>query len=108
MNLRWKTIFVDPACIASIIGGSKDGVAQVMYRRTPRFLPLVKIDIHIFSFLAGFKGVHAELEFDTRMVIGYNFVIILVGFYRNTINKRRNPQEALFGAHEMIKQMINK
>lgn len=68
----------------------------------------MKIDIHIFSFLVGLKEVYAELEFVTRIVIGYIVVIILVGFYRNTINKWRSPQEALFRAQEMIKQMINK
>lgn len=80
-----------------MIGGSRNGVAKVMYRRTTRCLALVKIDIHIFfSFLAELKEVYAKLELDARMVI------IPVGFYRNPIKKWRSPQGALFEAQEMI------
>ena len=95
-------------CIASMIGGSKNGVAKVMYHRTTRRLTVVKIDTHIFSFLAGLKEVYDELlESDNRMVVGYNVVIIPVGFYRNTMSKVKSPHEALLQAQEMIEHMVN-
>ena len=94
---------MEPACIASIIGGSKDGVAQGMYRRTTQCLALVRMDIHIFSFLAGFKGGYAEnrVQCENGHRLQY-VVIILVGFYRNIINKSRSLQMDLFRAQEMI------
>lgn len=79
-----------------------------MYHKITRRLTVVKIDTHIFSFLAGLKEVYDELlGSDNRMVVGYNVVIISVGFYRNTMSKVESPHEALLQAQEMIEHMVN-
>lgn len=94
-------------CIASMIGSSKNGVAKLMYHSTTRRLTVVKIDNHIWSFLAGLKDVYAELNaFNTKMAIGYNVVVIPVGIPLDSVRTSRRPRAALTWIRDMLHRMM--
>lgn len=94
-------------CIASMIGSSKNGVAKLMYHSTTRRLTVVKIDKHIWSFLAGLKDVYSELNaFNTKTAIGYNVLVIPVGIPLDSVGTSRKPRVALSWIRDMLHRMI--
>ena len=93
-------------CIASMIGSKRNGIAKGLRLSRSRRLTVVKIYNHIWSLLAGLIEVCIQIQSDKSLVIGYNVVIIPVGFYLNTLRKWPYPQEALSQVQGLTTRMI--